>query len=401
MKALSVEEASRLSKDELAEYVKWARTEIEERIDLIASKISLREPFVSAVFSKLERKFKTYGTAGTNGAKVEFGAIYCASHTEEELMGLCLHEALHVVLMHMWRRRNREHMRYNLACDAVVDRTLEQMGYGPIRDAVTYDWLTDEMSVEDVYAKLQQDPEQGQGYAFLDGPPDDTAGGACLGGGDVRDSNDPSAELDMEATIKTAAKMTKACGKGSALIDLVLEGGLDPKASWKELLRHVLTASRRDDYTFGRVNKRFVSAGLYLPSLHTPGIGTLIVGIDTSGSMGQEELNQIASEITAIAQDCRPETVLVIYCDSEVVGTERFDAYEDIQLHAKGGGGTRFKPVFDYIEEQVEETPAALVYFTDLWGNTDELDPPDYPVVWGVTYNSDRAVPFGDVASLW
>jgi predicted metal-dependent peptidase len=149
------------------------------------------------------------------------------------------------------------------------------------------------------------------------------------------------------------------------------------------------------------VNKRFVSSDIYLPSLWSPSIGGLVIGIDTSGSMGQEELNQAASEITAIVEDFRPEWVLVLYCNYELVGVQRFEQGEDIQLTAKGGGGTRFKPVFDYIEEEINEPIAALVYFTDLYGDTSELDQPEYPVIWGATCNSRVQVPFGDVVQAY
>jgi len=85
----------------------------------------------------------------------------------------------------------------------------------------------------------------------------------------------------------------------------------------------------------------------------------------------------------------------MVYCDTKVTGTQRFGRGDAIGLSPKGGNGTRFKPVFEYVQEMGEQV-AALVYLTDMYSNDlDSLDEPPYPVVWGVTYGSVRDVPFG------
>jgi len=367
---------------------------IEERVDKIAARLTIKEPFLATIFSKLERRYESVGTACVDGRTVWFDPTWCGALTNPQLLFVILHETLHVALMHNWRRKNRNPHVFNIACDLVINYTLAKMGYkymppeGIAGDSVP--WMADTVDSEEAYARLVregqgQGQEQGQG-SF---------------GDDLKDAPGDVSELDMQATIQAAAKMAKACGKESALLDRILGACLEQKVSWLEALRHVLTSSAKGDYTFARVNKRFVSSGVYLPSLWSPSIGGLVVGIDTSGSMGQEELDQAAAEITAIAEDCRPEWVLVLYCDYEIAGVQRFEQGEDIQLSAKGGGGTRFKPVFDYIEEEINEPIAALVYFTDLYGSLSELSQPEYPVIWGSTCNSLVQVPFGDVVQAY
>ena len=59
-------------------------------------------------------------------------------------------------------------------------------------------------------------------------------------------------------------------------------------------------------------------------------------------------------------------------------------------LTAAGGGGTDFRPVFDWVAERCrrgEARPDALIYCTDGWG-TFPPRAPDYPLVWGVTPGS-------------
>jgi len=363
---------------------------IEERVDKIATRLTIKEPFLATIFSRLERRYEPVGTACVDGKTVWFDPAWCGELSDKQLLFVVLHETLHVALMHNWRRKERNPCVFNMACDLIINYTLAKMGYrdmpsgGIAGDSVP--WMADTVDSEEAYARLMREG-QGKGQGGF--------------GNDLKDAPAEISELDMQATVQTAAKMAKACGKESVLLERILGGCLEQKVSWLEALRHVLTSSSKGDYTFARVNRRFVSSGIYLPSLWSPSIGGLVVGIDTSGSMGQEELDQAATEITAIAEDCHPEWVLVLYCDSALVGTQRFEQGEDIQLVAKGGGGTRFKPVFDYIEEEISEPIAALVYFTDLYGNTSELDPPEYPVIWGVTCNNRVQVPFGDVVQAY
>ena len=71
-----------------------------------------------------------------------------------------------------------------------------------------------------------------------------------------------------------------------------------------------------------------------------------------------------------------------------------------IDLEFKGGGGTRFAPVFEYIKEKNLE-PKAILYFTDLCCG-DFGEDPGIPVLWLNTYrnNDDKSVPFGEVIKL-
>src|ERR1035438_1690251 len=67
--------------------------------------------------------------------------------------------------------------------------------------------------------------------------------------------------------------------------------------------------------------------------------------------------------------EARPERLQVVYCDTRVRSSEVFTPDDGaVTLHAKGGGGTRFQPVFDMVNQQTAEqdAPKALLYFTDL-----------------------------------
>lgn len=374
---------------------------LEDRISNIVSRMTLREPFIATIFTKLDRVFDDprVTTAATDGTKVYFNREFCEPLTNEELLGLCLHEGAHVIWMHMWRREGRKHDVWNIANDAIINRTLRNDGYKLPDGAVFIDWVKSDMDSEYVYTKLLD--EQGSDDGDGDGS-GQSGGGGFDGQGDLFDAPDEAGRADMESTIMAAAKMARAAGDGSGFVDRVLSGECKPSVRWSDVLREVLTAVSRDDYSFRRFNRRLMPQGIYMPSLYNQSMGGLVVGVDTSGSVSDRELSQIAGEITAIFEDCRPDWVEVVYCDSEVKSTQRFTQGDAVQLKPNGGGGTAFKPVFDYVNQMPDQV-AAVVYLTDLYGNLNECSSPECPVIWGVVNNQSATlpkVPFGSVVKV-
>ena len=122
----------------------------------------------------------------------------------------------------------------------------------------------------------------------------------------------------------------------------------------------------------------------------------MVIGVDTSGSIDAATLVAFAAEITAILDEAAPEAIHVVYCDEAVAGTETYEPGDPIRLTPHGGGGTAFRPVFDWIAGS-DIQPVCAVYLTDLYGS--EFGPaPDYPVLWVST--GATAAPFGEVIPL-
>jgi predicted metal-dependent peptidase len=251
-----------------------------------------------------------------------------------------------------------------------------------------------------VYDKLKKDQQNNKSNGGKGDSGDDADGsgspsaGGFDGTGDLEDAIDEATRTDMEASIVAAAKMAKDCGHGSSLIDRVLENVGTSKVRWADVTRSMMTESAAADYTYLRPSRRFIAAGLYLPSLRTDALGGLAVGFDTSGSMGQNECNQIAAELQAIIDDLQPAFVEVIYCDYDVAGVQRFERDEMLQLKPKGGGGTRFEPVFKHVAESGEHY-CGMIYFTDMEGDLDECTDPGFPVIWADIGRYHPQPPFG------
>ena len=117
------------------------------------------------------------------------------------------------------------------------------------------------------------------------------------------------------------------------------------------------------------------------------------IGVDTSGSIDDATLAAFAAEITAILDEAAPEAVHVVYCDDAVAGTETYEPGDMIRLTPHGGGGTAFRPVFDWIA--AVRHPAGLRHLSHRPLRQDFGPEPEYPVLWVSTGSTDA--PFGEV----
>jgi predicted metal-dependent peptidase len=374
---------------------------LSDRIDVAYSKLGLRESFIAAVMTRVKREVSDkVSTAGTNGTWVRFNPAFCDPLNDEELFGLVLHEACHVVMMHMWRREGRDPSLWNYANDALINAYIRSRGWQLPKGGVDLRWVRESMSSEEVYAKLKENPPppnggSGSGDGKGDGKGDGTPNaGGFDGKGDLEDAQDEATRVDMEATIVAAAKMAKECGQGSSMIDRILDNVGQPNVRWQDVTRSMMTESSAADYTYLRPSRRFIGSGLYMPSLRTDSLGGLAIGFDTSGSMGPKECNQIAAEIQAIVDDLQPSFVEVAYCDSSVTRVERFERDDKLELRPKGGGGTRFQPVFEHFDKSGERY-CGMIFFTDMEGDLAECEEPAYPVIWADIGHSHPSEPFG------
>jgi predicted metal-dependent peptidase len=372
-----------------------------DRLDLAYSKLGLREAFIAAVMTRVKREVSDkVPTAGTNGTWVRYNPKFCGPLSDEELFGLVLHESCHIVMMHMWRREGRDPRIWNYANDALINAYIKSRGWQLPKGGVHLGWVREEHSSEYVYNKLkeqQQEQHKSKGGGSGDsdeGDEDDGMGGGFDGTGDLEDAQDDATRVDMEATIVASAKMAKECGQGSSMIDRVLERVGEPMVRWQDVCRSMMTESCAADYTYTRPSRRFIGSGLYLPSLRSDALGGLAIGFDTSGSMGPKECNQIAAEIQAIVDDLQPSFVEVVYCDYAVTHVERFERDDLLVLRPKGGGGTRFQPVFEHFAN-TDDHYCGLIYFSDMMGNLAECEEPSFPVIWADIGCDHPQEPFG------
>ena len=174
-----------------------------------------------------------------------------------------------------------------------------------------------------------------------------------------------------------------------------------PRLSWNQILkRYVGTISAGKRKTRSRLNRRQPTRYDLSGAMDDKTL-KLVIAIDTSGSVDDQQVAEIFNEIFSIIAHRKFE-MTVIECDSQVQRAYRVRTKNDVQLSVLGRGGTAFTPVIEYINDDRYFRDALLIYFTDGWGERSIPRPRTYRNLWVLTSGSYLSVsePYGAVVSM-
>ena len=346
---------------------------------LLKAKIELmtRSAFISTIALSLKHVITpNVPTADVNGYTIRYNPEFIKGQSVAQFAGLIAHECWHVAFQHLSRRGNRDHIIWICAGDYIINHMLTKAGFeipvgGLLDPKYDHTWSTDK-----VYDELIKDKKDFDTNTLMldlneDGAPDDNSLGS------------PSTNVIVRA--RTQAQIAGEDKKGLIPDEILrrIDELLNPKLPWQVILHKFLDRRVKEEYSWARRNRRYASP-VYLPSLHSYSLGNLTFAIDTSGSIEDDELKEMLSEIQGIQQVFNPERMTIIDCDSVIHQIHDVDQSTNIMdLEFAGGGGTSFQPVLDYVQEHPTQ---ALIYFTDLEGESN-LKPIDCPIIWVCTTN--------------
>jgi predicted metal-dependent peptidase len=351
-------------------------------------------------------------TAATNGRDEVYGRKFVDSLDLKELAFVVVHESYHKMLRQLttWTKLFKEDPKLtNQAADYVVNLAIVTRDPGenivkmPKKDGKAIGLLDKRfagLNTKQVFDILKEEQKDGGG-----------SGGGSGQGGEGFDEHDWEGAGEMtpeeqEQLIKevdqairqgqiTASKMH---GKGGGNLDRELMELLNPKVDWRQLLREFVTAvcNGRDFSSWRKPNRRFLSQDIIMPSLVSERVGHMVIGIDTSGSIGGPELAQFLSEVKEIAEKVNPDKVDLIYWDAQVAGHEVYNSATLSTLvdstKPKGGGGTDPTCVPAYLDKHGIK-PECVVMLTDgylpAWGDW------DVPILWCICGGNKVVAPIG------
>ena len=345
-------------------------------------------------------------TACTNGRDEIYGLEFITKLDEKQLGFVVLHENMHKGLRHMttWQKLRAENPRLaNIAMDHVINLMImemdpnEQVIAMPRLDDGTpmacYDTKYKGMNTKQVFDLLKQDNPDGEGGEGFDEHDWDGAKEMT-----AEDRKELEREVDQALRQGQIAAM-KAAGKGGLNVNRELGDMLQPQIDWREALREFVSATcnAKDASSWRRVNRRMLGQDVYLPTLVGEKVGHIAIGIDTSGSIGADELNVFLSEVKAVVEEVHPDKIDLIYWDGAVAGHEVYDMATMSNLVSStkpvGGGGTDPTCMMRYLKEQ-NIKPECIIQLTDGyvcdWG--DEWDAPIMWVISESRYTSGRIV---------
>ena len=355
---------------------------------MLKAKIELmtRSVFISTIALSVKHIInETVDTAATNGTSIWYNPQFITGMSVQKLAGLMAHEVWHIAFQHGSRRGSRDHRIWNAAGDYVINYMLTQGGF-EIPDGGLLDSKYADMSTDEVYDLLIQDHSETPNLEDL--MMDILEPGE--GEEDSLTADQKTQVIDILVKAHTQAKISgeKEVGKIPGEILRVIDELINPKLPWPLLLNRFLDVTIKEEYSWARRNRRHST---YMPSLHSYGLGHLTWAIDLSGSITDEELKEILSEIQGVQRTLCPEKMTIVGCDSKICNVHEIDSHTDIlSLEFTGGGGTAFHEVMDYVKEH---PTAALIYFTDLYAAvpTD----PGIPVMW-ICNSNHKKMPFGE-----
>lgn len=357
-------------------------------------------------------------TAATDGKHYFYNPEFIAKLKDKELNFLTTHEVLHPALGHLWRRGNRDPIIWNHAADYVINAMIKETDpngeHFQVIQGALYDQKYTGMSSEEIYDILINDKDYVQkahqqamagsgGVGQPGGTVDDhgvwneaNSGSSSDEDGEGKSGLDSGNEEDWKARVVAAAEVAsgKEKGKIPALIERMIGKLTRPQKNWKELLAEFIQ-QEISDYGFNPPDRRFAWGDIILPDFSEPEdvIKWLVFAVDTSGSIGEKEFITFISEVVGCLNQFGGKVRgKLIYCDAHIPEGGVYELEDAAQSLPRGGGGTDFRPVFDWIEENMEDC-SGLVYLTDGMGSYPDKAP-QYPVLWALTEEYD--VPFGN-----
>ncbi|WP_051957961.1 vWA domain-containing protein [Desulfobacter vibrioformis] len=397
----------------------------------------LNHPFFASLAMRLTLKEdRTCRTAWTDGKTFGYNPDYINILPRDKLVGLSAHTVMHPACNHHLRRKDKEPEAWNKACDYVINPILLDAGL-VLPDGFLWDDTYIGKTAEQVYERLIEDsgdeensepdpaaqksaPDKEQknkedessstddsenGDEKRPDPDDDMDPG---GSGEVRDgqtseTTPPSGQNDTDTNwdqaLVQAASNARSMGSLPKGIELLVKERFSPTLPWASLLSRFIQQSARHDYSWTRPNRRYIHQGLYFPSLVSDQLPQLVLAIDTSGSIKPVELERFGAELQAILS-MNPSLIHLVYADMAVTGYEMISDQDlNLAFAPKGGGGTDFTVVFDFVQSQ-GINPCCLLFFTDMECRRFPSFTPPYPVLWIRTGQSGYTPPFGQIIEM-
>lgn len=347
-------------------------------------------------------------TAATDGRNFYYNTRFINMLKSKEIEFLFGHEILHCVYDHFGRRGSRDPQLWNIANDYCVNGDLKKHRVGEFITSVPclYDSKFEGKSSEEIYDILYENAEKisidDLLDRVLDEHMDDGEGGE--GSKDGEGKGRPKLSQEEREKIKDEIKeamlsAAQTCDAGNlpAGVKRLIQSLTEPKMNWRELLRMQLESTIKSDYTWLRSSRKGWHVDAVMPGMKTTDAIDIAIAIDLSGSISDAQGKDFLAEVQAIMESFDSYRIHVMCFDTDVYNPRQFDSenLEDItDYELKGGGGTSFECIFNYLKDQDIE-PKKLVVFTDgypfgSWGDENYCD-----TLWIIHGNKAPEPPFG------
>lgn len=341
-------------------------------------------------------------TACTDGRNTYYGREYMAKLASSKRKGVILHENLHKAFRHttVWRHLFKENPTMaNMACDYVINLMIMDgdNNFVSLPDGALLDHKYKGLDAGTVYRMIKEEAKGGKVHVKRVGDQEgkDVPVVEVSNGLDEHDweSAEGMTNEEKEALAKDVDQALRQgailAGKMSANVPREIGELLQAKVDWREAMREFVTSfcMDKDESTWRRPSRRWIGQDVYMPSMIGESVGRIVIGIDMSGSIGDEEVGQFLGEVKKICETVKPEGIDLLYWDTRVCQHEK---YEQDQLDnlisstkPRGGGGTDPQCIVDYMGKKKIKAECAVILtdgYVCSWGEGWSC-----PTLWGIT----------------
>ena len=344
------------------------------RLERAKAKLMLTHPFFGALSTTLDiEKSDDIESIYTKDNKLLFNNEYINTLNDDELSFILANASLHQNSIYKKRGVKKIDWLWDLAVDYTINSILVANDL-PLPPKLNYDSYYDDMYAEEIYEDLKskikdlKEQEEDQDY---------------------KAQNENLLDDLIDQIIQ---KHKDSLPRG---IERLVEFKSPPKLDWKALLFRYINNSLVSDFRFNPPNKKFLYQNIALPRVYGESL-EIAVAIDTSSSIDEELLDLFLSEFSAIMQSFDSCEILFIECDEKIRSVRKLYASDDLSTTLKGGGGTDFRPVFDYLQKDLIDLKT-LIYFTDGEGIYPDFMP-QIETLWIMPRYKEP--PFGEVITF-
>ena len=343
-----------------------------------------------------------------DGFNMYFNPFFFLNCTKREMAALLKHEIYHIMNLHFEREKQLKNRFSKEAVGVALDISINQYikdlpGYSRKLEAINMEHnlnLAENRSVEEyaekiyksIKSRIKKDKFNENGNEEFLVEMDKAH--------EIWDEIDIDEESINSLTKKTAiSAYNKNTPEG--LEKIILAYDEKPEISWELVLKNAIPAMKSGyKKTIVRRNRRqperFDLRGT-LPKNEAE----VVVAIDISASMKDDEMKKILIEILSITHASKNK-VTVIECDNEIRKVYKLRSEKDIQKRCRENGSTLFSPVFKYIRDKNMKN-CILVYFTDGVGEKElEIKPFNKKTLWVICGDDELSLkePYGEVKRI-
>ena len=356
---------------------------IYEDLSKIGKQLMISEPFYGIFMSTLNKVVrKDLPTAGVSKHNINYQLaineeFWNSLDNDKKKIGLLKHELLHICFNHLEDRDwYPNHELHNIAADLEINQYLA-LEYHPTPDIILLSSFPELnlpafAGTKVYYELLQQALDKGTSPSLQNLMDALTASLDGDGGGGlhptwkefdgISEADAKLAKAQIEHQIKGIINEHKNQGRGfvpgelQSWIDSMFEDRT-PAYDWKAYFRRFFSSSSKiyTKKTRRKLNKRFSEN----PALKIKPKKNILVGVDTSGSVGEKDLIEFFTEIQHMYKT--GVTITVAEGDADIHNVYEYKG--KMPDFVKGRGGTDMNPFIEYFNKHKEFN--SLIILTD------------------------------------